>query len=104
MSVKGKMLRALSGFLKEARILRAEDVGTDFRRIVLGGEGLLSLIEAVGDDLVPKAGPVVDWLLDRGGLDGLVNASLNGYPRLASAVEYGECKKARHTDGRGNPL
>lgn len=39
MSVKGKMLRALSGFLKEARIVRAEEVGTDFRRIVLAGEG-----------------------------------------------------------------
>ena len=40
MSVKGKMLRMLSGFLKEATIRSVEEVGSDFRRVVLSGEGL----------------------------------------------------------------
>lgn len=40
MSVKGKMLRMLSGLLKEARIREAQTLGSDFRRIVLSGEGL----------------------------------------------------------------
>lgn len=40
MSVKGKLLRMLGGFLKEARVTTTENVGTDFRRLVLSGEGL----------------------------------------------------------------
>lgn len=40
MSVKGKMLRMLGGLLKEASVREAELLGTDFRRIVLSGEGL----------------------------------------------------------------
>lgn len=39
MSAKGKMLRMLGGLLKEATVREAEMVGTDFRRIVLSGQG-----------------------------------------------------------------
>ncbi len=40
MSIKGKMLRALRGLLTQARVEKAEDVGSPFRRIVLGVEKL----------------------------------------------------------------
>ena len=45
MSIKGKMLRALSGFLTEARVVKAEDVGSQFRRVVLHAEKPIPSVE-----------------------------------------------------------